>query len=185
MPIKFRTQETYTVARILATGRTRSFSYEAIKDLPTTPPSEPELLPVDSQGGTYFPLRNTTTDPVSPEYTAQSYTFIPNDGLYFDNYLANAYKLFANNTTFVGDPDMALWDVSRIHSMNRMFYGASAFNTDLGSWDTSYVSNFYWTFKDATSFNQDLSQWDVTRDAGHGGFSDGSALTPVHLPPFT
>lgn len=146
--------------------------------------AEVSAAPVDSQGGTYFPLRNTATDPVSPEYTAQSYTFVPNDGLYFDTYLANAYKLFANNTTFVGDPDMALWDVSRIHSMNRMFYGASVFNIDLGSWDTSYVSNFYWTFKDAAAFNQDLSQWDVTRDAGHTGFSDGSALTTGHLPSF-
>ena len=142
------------------------------------------LAPVDSLEGKYFPMRNTAADPVSPSYTAHAYTFVPNDGLYFSTTPTNFYKLFFEESTFEGDPDMALWDVSRITSINRLLHGASLFNIDLSGWVTSAVTNFYMTFKNATLFNQDLSQWDVSSSNGNLEFSAGSALTPEHLPTF-
>jgi len=108
----------------------------------------------------YFPLRNTAVNPVSSSYIAHSYTFIPNDGLYFDNPPTSFSNMF-NDSSTINDPDIGLWNTSNITNMDRMFAGASTFNADISGWDTSKVTNMVGMFYYATTFNQDLSQWCV------------------------
>mgnify|MGYP000891905444 CR=1 FL=1 len=110
---------------------------------------------------TYFPLTNTSEDPVSSSYTAHSYTFIPNDGLYFDNPPTSFSEMFRGVTT-INDPDIGLWNTSNITNMYRMFEGATAFNQDISGWNTSSVVNMYGMFVDASTFNADIGGWDTS-----------------------
>eukprot|EP00978_Attheya_sp_CCMP212_P009203 scaffold21716_cov47-Attheya_sp.AAC.2 len=54
------------------------------------------------------------------------------------------------------------WDVSNVMNMERMLFGASAFDQDVSSWDVSSVTNMDNMFLDATAFNQEIASWDVS-----------------------
>lgn len=58
---------------------------------------------------------------------------------------------------------MEEWDVSRVQSLDRLFFRLDNFNIDIHSWDVSRVTSMEKTFQDASTFNQDLSQWNVSR----------------------
>ena len=45
--------------------------------------------------------------------------------------------------------------------MERMFYGAYAFNANLAGWNVASVSDMYFIFYDARAFNSDLAGWNV------------------------
>jgi len=55
------------------------------------------------------------------------------------------------------------WDVGRVTTFSKLFFGCSYFNQDLSPWDTSNVQLFTETFYFAQSFNADLSQWDTSK----------------------
>ena len=59
--------------------------------------------------------------------------------------------------------DISSWDVSRVTSLDSIFYKAEKFNQDIGNWDVSYVTDMYAVFFEARAFNQDISGWDVSR----------------------
>jgi len=118
--------------------------------------------------GKYFPMSNTSINPVyantgntGQSINGQTYTFIPNDGIYFDDVATDFYQLF-RATTLVAEPNMLIWDTINIVNMNQMFFGSATFNQDISSWDTSNTSLMTQMFKDAISFNQDLSSWCVS-----------------------
>ena len=46
--------------------------------------------------------------------------------------------------------------------MERMFDGATSFNSDVSSWDIGSVTNLNDMFQGATSFNQNLCAWGET-----------------------
>ncbi|MCS4436610.1 BspA family leucine-rich repeat surface protein [Aquiflexum gelatinilyticum] len=54
------------------------------------------------------------------------------------------------------------WDVSRVVTMEKMFYGAEYFNQPIGNWDVSKVTNMERMFGHAYSFNQPIGNWDVS-----------------------
>ncbi|KAK7247723.1 hypothetical protein SO694_00088022, partial [Aureococcus anophagefferens] len=77
------------------------------------------------------------------------------------------------------------WDVSKVTSMDDMFYGAfifnvpidtssvtsmdgtlasaSTFNAPIGDWDTSAVTSLHRMFRSATVFNAPIGGWDVSK----------------------
>ena len=117
--------------------------------------------------GKYFPLRNTSINPVygntgndNQTINGQSYTFVPNDGLYFDNAPTNFHNLLRGSN--VNDSDISSWDVSSVTNMQSMFYQATSFNQHIGNWNVSSVTNMSYMFYRATSFNQDIGSWDVS-----------------------
>lgn len=61
------------------------------------------------------------------------------------------------------------WDVSKVTSMQSMFDGARAFNQPLASWDVSNVTDIGAMFQHAVVFNQPLDAWDV-RAVRHMGY---------------
>ena len=60
------------------------------------------------------------------------------------------------------------WDVSKVTTMNSMFYSASSFNQTIGNWDVSQVTDMSWMFASASSFNQPLNSWDVSQVTNMG-----------------
>ena len=117
--------------------------------------------------GKYFPLRNTSINPVygntgndNQTINGQSYTFVPNDGLYFDDAPTNFQDLLRGSN--VNDSDISSWDVSRVTNMYRMFRQATSFNQDIGNWNVSRVRNMHQMFYQATNFNQDIGNWNVS-----------------------
>ncbi|MDA9110998.1 BspA family leucine-rich repeat surface protein [Bacteroidia bacterium] len=62
------------------------------------------------------------------------------------------------------------WDVSKVTDMRQMFNSAAAFNQNIGNWDVSNVTDMSEMFAYATSFNQDIGNWDV------GNVTDMSAM---------
>ena len=118
--------------------------------------------------GKYFPMSNTSVNPIylntgntGQSINGQTYTFIPNDGIYFDEVATNFTSLF-RGSSLATEPDMLFWDVSRVVDMTFMFFQTSSFNQDLSSWNVSSVTSMYAMFYLASSFNQDLSSWNVS-----------------------
>lgn len=117
---------------------------------------------------TYFPLTNTATNPVyqntgntGQTLHGQTYTFVPNDGLYFDVPPTNFLGLFYSRHT-LNDPDISLWNVSNITDMGSMFHYTINFNQDIGNWNTSNVTSMQQMFAEALRFNQDIGGWNVS-----------------------
>ena len=59
--------------------------------------------------------------------------------------------------------DLNHWDVGNVTNMNSMFSYASSFNGNLSGWDVSNVTDMRAMFNFATSFNGDLNGWDVSK----------------------
>ena len=58
-------------------------------------------------------------------------------------------------------PEIKQWDTSGVTSMERMFYGATAFNQNISLWNTGSVTSMYGMFGSASAFNQPLDSWNV------------------------
>lgn len=50
--------------------------------------------------------------------------------------------------------------MSRVASMEGLFYAASSFNQDVGGWQTWRCTDTSFTFSYAKAFNHDVSAWD-------------------------
>src|SRR5690554_6554812 len=78
---------------------------------------------------TYFPMRNTATNPTNPLWPKPAgYVFVPYDGIYTDVPVTIMSYMLLQST--FNDPDAAQWDTSQVTDMSSMFYIASAFNQD-------------------------------------------------------
>jgi surface protein len=55
------------------------------------------------------------------------------------------------------------WDVSRVQTMESMFWSALAFRANLSTWNTSKVSNMATMFSYTTLFDSNLSFWDTSQ----------------------
>ena len=53
-------------------------------------------------------------------------------------------------------------DLSRVTSMESMFYGVNSFNEDIGGWNVSSVTNMRTMFASVYTFNQDIGAWNVS-----------------------
>lgn len=119
---------------------------------------------VDSLGGTYFPLRNTSIDPVGSQFSG-SYTFVPNDGLYFDIAPTDFSLLFFDASgvynSRIYDSDVGLWDMSRITNAYGMFLYTDNFNKDISKWDTSSLLDMSFIFY-YSNFNHNITNWDTS-----------------------
>jgi surface protein len=58
--------------------------------------------------------------------------------------------------------DLNNWDVSKVTTMEYMFYGASAYNQPLNNWDVSKVIYMNDMFYGASAYNQPMNNWDVS-----------------------
>jgi surface protein len=68
--------------------------------------------------------------------------------------------MFYSATSFTSN--LNNWDVSNVTSMAGMFDGAIAFNGDISNWDVSKVTDMSDMFYGAESFNGNISNWTVT-----------------------
>ena len=59
------------------------------------------------------------------------------------------------------NPDISGWDVSKVVSMETMFWKCKKFDCDISEWKVGRVGTMYGMFMDCESFNQDISGWDV------------------------
>ena len=59
------------------------------------------------------------------------------------------------------NPDISKWDVSKVASMESMFWNCRNFNCDISEWNVGEVRNMYGMFWDCKNFNQDISKWNV------------------------
>jgi surface protein len=75
-------------------------------------------------------------------------------------YVTQLQKMFQGATSF--NSDIGHWDTSTINSIAYMFMDATSFNQDISDWDTSGFVNLTYTFARARSFNQDIGNWDVS-----------------------
>jgi len=84
-------------------------------------------------------------------------------------------------------PSIANWNIGQntgttAITMNRMFNGALAFNTNISSWETgansttAYVTDMQYMFNDADAYNQPLGDWDVGRVANFTGMFRRTAI---------
>ena len=123
-------------------------------------------LPISTSIGEvskYFPMTHTDTDPISNS-NDQSYTFVANDGVYFDEVPTDFSSLFTYSD--FNDPDIALWVTGSITDMHAMFYGCTNFNqvinldtsnvTDMGG-PTGILADRGGMFSGCTSFNQPVN----------------------------
>ena len=55
--------------------------------------------------------------------------------------------------------DISKWDVSKVTTMFRMFWGATSFNQDISGWNVAKVTSMDTMFFGATLFNQNLNAW--------------------------
>ena len=59
--------------------------------------------------------------------------------------------------------DLSRWNVSRVTSMEDMFWSAKAFTgAGIGCWDVSSVTNMENMLMAATAFNEPIGDWDVS-----------------------
>ena len=86
-------------------------------------------------------------------------------------------RMFFGCSSIGEDGNLEGWDVSNVHSMALMFFGASSFNQDLSGWDVSSVANMAWMFEGASSFNQDLGGWDVSNVTSMSGMFTHATLS--------
>ena len=68
---------------------------------------------------------------------------------------------FAGKVEFNGD--LSNWDTSRVTTMRKMFFKASAFDGDLSRWNTSQVTTTQRMFEYASRFNGEIGNWDVKK----------------------
>ena len=57
--------------------------------------------------------------------------------------------------------DISDWDVSKVGSMQYMFYDARQFNSDISRWDVSNVQSMDYMFRGAIAFSADITGWSV------------------------
>ena len=67
------------------------------------------------------------------------------------------------------------WDVSKVVSMQGVFYSNYLFNQNINDWDVSNVTTMYETFAIARDFNQPLNTWDVGNVTNMGSMFKGLA----------
>ena len=73
--------------------------------------------------------------------------------------VSSLQNMFYGNSSL--NPSALYWDVSNITNMQGLFYGATLFNTNINSWNVSKVKDMSYMFYDATSFNNPLNSWNV------------------------
>jgi len=72
-------------------------------------------------------------------------------------------SMFRNATKLTRVPSIEkpLISTSGEKKMDRMFSGATIFNSPINHWDVSQIKSLIGTFQSATSFNQPLNDWEV------------------------
>ena len=121
----------------------------------------PTLTPI-FPNSTYGPIEQWDTSQV----TDMSYLFSSRDRSgNLNSPTCSTYWTFNRN--------LRDWDVSRVTTMKRMFYRASAFNGNIEGWDTSKVTNMDQMFYKASAFNRDLSGWNIAQVRGRCRWSEG------------
>jgi hypothetical protein len=78
-------------------------------------------------------------------------------------------KITSMNSIFFGapgvetcNPDIGIWDVSKVEIFTNMFRGATNFNKNLERWSVGSGKDFNNMFRGATNFNQNVTQWDIS-----------------------
>ncbi|WP_371805338.1 BspA family leucine-rich repeat surface protein [Candidatus Lokiarchaeum ossiferum] len=74
----------------------------------------------------------------------------------------NLFRFFRGCTNLGTSGNMTGWNVSKVTSMDEMFYEAETFNQDISGWEVSQVSTMEEMFQDAINFNQDIGEWNVS-----------------------
>jgi surface protein len=90
-------------------------------------------------------------------------------------------RMFYRNSAF--NQPIGSWNVSNVTRMWSMFSGASSFNQDISGWDVSNVNGMKFMFVEASSFSQNISSWEVNKVRSHLFFSHLSGLTQEQIPP--
>lgn len=70
-------------------------------------------------------------------------------------------QLTLSGSSQLNDPNISLWDVSRLTTMQSMFMLCTVFNQPIGHWNISNVTRMDAAFRGCTMFNQPLNKWNV------------------------
>jgi surface protein len=79
---------------------------------------------------------------------------------------ANLEGMFKGISSSMDKVGFKWFDVGNVNNMQKMFYGATAFNQDLSAWNVGNVNNMQEMFRDATAFDNDMCSevWNTIRD---------------------
>lgn len=75
--------------------------------------------------------------------------------------ITNMSSMFEGCSQLTRIPNMKLWDVANVTTMNAMFKGASSFDDEISDWDVSSVTDMEQMFENASSFNQPIGKWSI------------------------
>lgn len=63
----------------------------------------------------------------------------------------------------LNDPNISLWDMTNITSLNSMFNACKAFNQPVNQWNVANVTDMNGVFNGAAAFNQTIKDWAVSQ----------------------
>jgi hypothetical protein len=89
--------------------------------------------------------------------------------------------MFTDATSFHGH-GVEFWNISFVHDMGKMFWGASLFDANLSLWDVSQVATMYGMFNEATQFHGfGVEHWNVLNAQDMAGMFRRASLFDANL----
>ena len=128
---------------------TATVTLDAADSLGNSTSSRSASIVLLEAGQYYYPLTGTATEAAAPQGDIRltaGYTFVPNFGIITTAPITSLKEAWSSAYGNIAiDPDIGLWDVSSVTTMQDMFFernNINLTNTGIQNWDTSSVTSF-------------------------------------------